>query len=426
MKHILTIIILSTFILPIFSSDLKFFEGIGGEFGDQEEDSITIDMDDQVKYVYNSPNMKTKNGVIIGHSQGGLRAVALSGYLNKHPKEDLKLNSVITIGSPVRGFSPITNGVAPLRTELNKAIKIITDALELTADKVNIDVPLEDDVLQSTGLEGALFDLITGHGDGTGTSIPDMKPNSQFIRDNIMKTSMKFKAVRLKIFGKTMILQQPYINIDYKLSKKTKYGFIIGKQSDIRKLMASTDQYKDVFTYPVGEIGSYKFNYTLDPKYITSAFNLAAYTAMNMYGSEAATNETLARISIFDPYGRRIHKKKAKKCRDKQDTIRKGKSWVYNLEENYSKLLGTEPGNNDCFIPSEDQYIDVTKFGGKTIDGLKGKYESKYLHHLNEMNSYEVWGKGGNLQDANVGKDGQLDTWLKKAKFSQRKGISIK
>lgn len=425
MKSIKLLIILLLTTNIIVGNDLRFFEGIGGKFGYNEQDSIEVPMGHQeggqLNFVLNHDSMTTQDAVIIAHSQGGLRAMALAGYLERTGNSNTKIDTIITIGSPINGYSPLVNGVAPLRSDLSSAVNTIVQALNRAADLVDVDTTLEDDVLASLGVgEGGLIDIVAGNGEGEGTSIPDMKPGSSFIVSNIRGLVVSWRTVKT-FFG---TYRYPILSIEYKLPKDTNYGFIVGKQSDILELMGDTPEYYDTFGYSLGFFGDYQLN----PNVIKYAYTAATEAAHGLYEAEAIRQDTLGFIAGLNPFTQdaaRNHRQNAADARTNAATCKAGANWVYNHETNYSKLLGTVEGENDCFIPTKDQYMDVAQIGGNPVDGVKGLYDSDNLHHLNEMDSREIWG-GGSLHDAEVGTSGVISDWLNYQGISQREGEVIK
>ncbi len=62
----------------------------------------------------------TKGLKLVGHSQGGLRAISYAGYLRKVGRA-ADLDTVISIGGQVLGFSPLVQGTGVLRQKVNSA-----------------------------------------------------------------------------------------------------------------------------------------------------------------------------------------------------------------------------------------------------------------------------------------------------------------
>lgn len=86
-----------------------------------QQDGLTMPMDTQVARTRQFVTKRlggTPNQVLVGHSQGGLRAMGYYHNPALTSSERSRIKSIITIGSPIRGFSPLANGNVSLRNKL--------------------------------------------------------------------------------------------------------------------------------------------------------------------------------------------------------------------------------------------------------------------------------------------------------------------
>lgn len=421
----LVLLILVNLGFIISANDLLLFEGVGGKFNGR--DSFVIPLGNQLDYLKNHPNMQTQNGVIVGHSQGGLRAVALSGYIKRNSISNTKLNTIITIGAPVQGFSPLLKGVGGLRNEVRGAANTLTNAINIAAGKVGMNPNLSvDSILEASGLKGGMMGLVTDqNNNGEGTSIPDMHPNSAFIRNNIYSVDIKVKVVKVQVgrgqFKPIFIVEKKE---KFQLPTDVKYGFIVGKNSDVLELAHDMGVLKDKLSFNVGG-----FKFSVHPKTANNWLVTGLSLASTAYALDEASHrfwQNIHWLKFWDHRDYRREKALGDHCARKKREIDAGKNWAKNYEANFSKILGTKVGENDSFIPVKDQSIDVNKFGGITVDNKNGRFESANLHHVNEATSREVWGTGGSLAGAKIGPGGKLDAWLQIKKPEDRTGTLIR
>lgn len=419
----LMLFILVNISLIVSANDLLFFEGIGGEMG-EDRDSFEMPMGEQLDFVIKHEDMGTKDVVIVAHSQGGLRAVALAGYLQRNDINSIKLDTIITIGAPVKGFSPLLKGVGGLRNEIRGAADLLVNGMNIAAGKVGLDPRLSvDSVLTAIGLDNGLMDLIIDqNNDAENTSIPEMHPNSKFIRDNVYSVDTKIKVAKVQFSrGQYKPLYIVEKKENYKLPKNINYGFIVGSDSDILDLAGEVDIVKEKLTV---DLGFYKF--TIHPKTANNLLIRGLSTAAGAYSLDEASHRFWQNIHWFKFWDHRDYRREkalGDHCARKKNELNRAANWARNYEANCSKILGTEVGGNDCFIPVKDQSIDFNKINGNAVDKLNGRFESPNLNHLNEMYSQEIWGEGGSLTNAKIGPGGKLGEWLQ---ISEGAGTIIK
>lgn len=109
-----------------------YFEGFDFNGYKAESDGIepmlskTLEL---LEYYYGNNGIVGKNQpfVFVGHSQGGLRALAMSTYLKqKNPQLYKQLKGVITLSSIDKGLKLLENNGDTFRTNLYGDVKILT------------------------------------------------------------------------------------------------------------------------------------------------------------------------------------------------------------------------------------------------------------------------------------------------------------
>jgi hypothetical protein len=413
---------------------LKFFRGIGSNFTDTSPNpgtnttSDAIPMQSQLVSVDN----KLKNPVnplkIVGQSQGGLRALAYAGYLNNAGRSN-EIESIVTIGGPDNGFSPLLQGSAVLKSKLDSSADVINGGMQSV---LNLDIHPKgtDEVLQNGGVSELCKTLGIKDPDltkfidnlsNTGTSYPDMRPASYFIQRNIYEAPQPvFKWVRAYVnmgwWGGYVYypVVERIIPGKWKLPAGKKYGFIVGTDSNI---IAAADA-KGTLNVPLGNSG-----WSLKPSGVADLYATATNLASSAWWVIQCANEADAArlyfVSGIYPGHYRDACQRAADARAWKDKASNASAWVNNTEANFSTILGTAVHENDSFIPIRDQYIDVAQFGGVYIDdGLnKGKFSGAY-NHLTETDHPDIWGTGGSLSSDTIGYNGKLAKWLYPGTFN--------
>lgn len=402
--------------------ELKFFRGIGYKIAGSA--GFYVPMQNQLSYV--DTQIGSITGLkLVGHSQGGLRAISYAGYLKNNGRA-ANMDTVISIGGPVLGFSPLVQGVGVLKNKVDRAVDTLNNGWQAVIN-LNDKPKGTDEVLSNGGIEGLLaaFQLkdsgfVNGLDDfievakhPEGTSIPDMIPGSNFMKNNVMEQKITWTWVRRGWFcypvGKVEKI--------WKLPAETKYGFVVGQDSDPLKL---ADEMLD------GGLEVYKDNnWTIktSTKNLKDLYCLATgVSSCAWYGIEVYNNvlKACAWFKWWDRSDYRRYKRYANNAREWRFKANDGKDWAKNYEARFAALLGTGVKGHDCFIPARDQYIDVQReFGGNYVDKIsQGKFTgtSATFNHLNEEYHEEIWGSGpdhGLSSDKGVFyEDGKLYKWL--------------
>ncbi|HPC72730.1 MAG TPA: hypothetical protein PLB48_13055, partial [Treponema sp.] len=357
-------------------SELKFFQGIGNKIAGYDN-SLLVPMTDQINYVDTLIGQIT--GLkLVGQSQGGLRSIAYAGYL-KNRGRSANMDTIISIGGPVHGFSPLAQGTGVLKQRINDAANTLYNGWAAVTN-LNTSPSGTSEVLSNGGIDEILkmFQLkdegitaiINSLNNPSGNSVADMTPGSTFLKNNIVEQKVTWTWKRVGFFP------FPVANVEkvWKLPTEPKYGFIVGTDSDV---LGMVDDYTGGgFDTPIF-IGKRQLKVsakTMKSLYCTATgFAVTAWGAIELYHNVRAG---FAWFKFWDHSDYDMHVRYARNAHDWNRKADAGNNWANNYESRFATLLGTGVKENDSFIPSRDQYIDVEKeFGGKYVDRItKGKY----------------------------------------------------
>ncbi len=411
MKKIIALILVSLFCTLLGAQvpnddTLKFFRGVGSKF--MGVDSNFVTMEDQLQHVDAKLSGGTKLN-IVGHSQGGLRALAYASYQQQHGRLPDNIANVISIGGPTTGFSPLAQGVQVLQTKLDDASTTINGGMQAVMNlslvpKGTFEILQNGGVsglLQTLGLNNSSLPALLAAVDDVKQSYKDMKPDSDFLTKYIVKNTYEWLVFRTPL-GRIISVKLFKIRSDWKLPKPVKYGFIVGTSSDILKTADDLN-----LKVPIAGM-------TVAPSKVASYYVKATGLASAAWDAIHTSYDIEA--SLLNPWMYPGHRRDARKLANNasawRDKAKQGYDWVSNCESNFSSILGTAVNENDSFIPTRDQYIDVAEFGGSYIQNeTKGRFAGAY-NHLSETTHPDIWGAGGSLDINTIGADGKLVKWL--------------
>jgi len=406
-------------------TELKFFKGLEEKI--DNTNATDKPLNEQVLYV--ADKLRNESDMaIIGHSQGGLRAIGYAGYLNRNNQAD-KLKAVVSIGGPVRGHSTLYKGASVIKRQVDKAASTLAAGWNsIEAMPVGPDMGKMD---ENNGLQGLykMFGVKSSSPYATifndisdrDKSIHDMHPDSDFMKTytgTTAKTTVIWKKIRL-LFGHTIRIPIIKRTVEQNLPANVRYGFVIGKNSDVLEL--ALDQFGTVC------------NGWLTPKNAKNIYKLGLGVA-ECYWEIKEARHAVSR-DFYKPGGwykfwankrkYESHRRQAIKSRNYKVKADKAHSWVADYENEFAKLLGTKVNGHDCLVPSADQYIDVKKeFGGEYINIRdKGYYDGndEYFHHYEEKYHPDIWGvdtdpgdgKKPGIDSGLIGRGGILETWFR-------------
>lgn len=265
-----------------------YFEGFDFEGYTAESDGIepmlseTLDLLD---YYYGNNGVigKKQPFVFVGHSQGGLRALAMSTYLRqKNPQLYKQLRGVITLSGIDKGLKLLENNGSAFRTKLHNDVQTLTNGIcgvfkvfdfNVIANNPFIDLLVYDVIKSSvsesiwifaTFLLGDILDLTKGFGYpimhnskwNEHAQVRDMVPQSDFIKKYVLEEKSVYKQHKSKterylgvewrkgLFGisypvfvwknKPIIIKTQEVNM--KVDKNLPLTFLIGTNSNTLSL----------------------------------------------------------------------------------------------------------------------------------------------------------------------------------------------
>lgn len=265
-----------------------YFEGFDFEGYSAESDGIEPMLSETLvllDYYYGNNGVIGKNQpfVFVGHSQGGLRALAMSTYLRqKNPQLYKQLRGVITLSGIDKGLKLLENNGSAFRTNLHNDVQTLTNGIcgvfkvfdfNVIANNPFIDLLVYDVIKSSvsesiwifaTFLLGDILDLTKGFGYpimhnskwNEHAQVRDMVPQSDFIKKYVLEEKSVYKQHKSKterylgvewrkgLFGisypvfvwknKPIIIKTQEVNM--KVDKNLPLTFLIGTNSNTLSL----------------------------------------------------------------------------------------------------------------------------------------------------------------------------------------------
>ncbi len=161
-------------------------------------------VDDEVEYIKNNYKDKDEKEryAIVGHSQGGLRALAYAKVLKeKDPEEYKRLKAVITVSGIDKGLKALDGGFSPFLSKLYKDIEILNNGVKgfvaaapimslilsgagciaLCANKEEI----KNKITEISPIINYVLTAVQGGTEENMQEIYDMMPKSNFINKNV-------------------------------------------------------------------------------------------------------------------------------------------------------------------------------------------------------------------------------------------------
>lgn len=378
-----------------------------------------------------------KKKVLMGHSAGGLKAMAYASLLCRKGKGS-EVKGVITMGAPLKGFGGLAQGRGVLNARLLNKIYLIERAadgvvdvadtlvslfspliLAIPPESVNVTYGILKPGVKMTASKALGFSLFQRPLDMLNVFgmnpqfVEEISPNSSFLNEYIHpRTTIKrqgyyetrkkrtglgyWKAVWST--GKTWFgwkysyisgwkwvdiyhYYQVYINPTYyyypRINSDIPVGMIVGKENDPLSALDGDTQKK--IRKGISDLSN----------------TLTAVEAVQWVKSG------LAYASLIFAWKGAICTSNALACRSARDIVQ-------NYKSHYGELLGGR--QNDCFITEESQqyrlsHPDRNALGGTPIISRtkKSVFESP-ANHFEEPGHESIWGKGGgaSVDDSNA------------------------
>jgi len=379
---------------------------------------------------------------VVAHSQGGLKALAFAKLLTD-AGNTTRLRGIVTVGSPVKGFSPLRNGVDYTANQFREQLRIIDNAdraarkagaYSNAASFVNAYAIFLfwqgffiDNAQQQEGVrkaldflikwqyftsgsvsemvfseflpEGAMvrdfIDLIRSGNSRSRQVLEDMRPGSAFAKNNIGPQTTTIPAEgywavfikTIRIFWKTYIIKghvwiqtkPPVTTVTPLIDPSVPLGFVVGTDSDPHNILGNAG------------ISLNKGDLSL-MAYAGSVVSRNAEYSMNILaGIEWVCNFW----RFWDSSALNRHREAKEMAEDAQRM-----RWTFEdierdgLQYFYKRYILTD--RHDGFIPQYDQTRDVNEVGGQAIVPNRYKVEVN-ANHITEMSDPRIWGLNGGL-----------------------------
>ncbi len=276
-----------------------------------------------------------------------------------------------------------------------------------------------DGLLEAFGLKEYGIAASMESMDNPRSSVPDMNPGSTFYKNHVREVKYTWKWKKVWIFR---IPVRVSTSVVWQLPTNPKYGFIVGEDSDILKMI---DNVAGMMPTP----GLYPLKTpagTLNRCYqMATSYANAAWYGIEIYYNTRAVAAWFNYGKFWDrnPYKRA--RRYANNARDWRHKAKNAYEWSKSYQSRIAQIMGTDPVTksgkisygHDCLIPVRDQYIDVAVFGGKYVDVItKGKYTgtTETFNHAEELKHPDIWGtKGGmSTKEGIISMDGILWRWM--------------
>lgn len=427
---------IAIFILVAFSGSLFadtgstlygiFFPGINTDYtvNGVSKNTATTAMETQLKDAYTLFNQYQEQ-VVIGHSQGGYRALGYANYLKEKGEAD-KLKAIISIGAPARGFTPLIKGKDDLSRRIDNKVKITINGIYSCFSVLgigNVTSAIPWLLAGGTGSHALYRAIVPFFVNGfsfqdwnspssvkmisnvlgkivSDEVMTDFNPNSTYLKERIAPSyipaqghwvkvkigEIRIWSIVIPLYKSVWVLDKPAQTV-YKMPAHVKTGFIVGKGSVKEMVLAGTDggtraAADAVFTgMPIIMGLSYMLNGMLAAAALGAAlacpFNFWAWSAVAYYSGQAGN--AIAALCLWGSFDHYFNK----------------------------DILLTD--SSDGFIPYAAQKWDPkTELGCQTISPHES-YVVYDVNHLTELEDDRIWGPGGDKY--NPKENGKVHEW---------------
>lgn len=423
-----------------YYDDVYYFPGVGSEYSygttthKVEQTPLSTQIQHMDKLYTNG-----KPKVLMGHSAGGLKAMAYASLLSQNGKKN-EVKGVITMGAPLKGFSGLAQGRSTLNRKIGNKMNTLANAADAVVDTginavdaaLSLVAPLTQLIpvaslhyypgrftLQGYTIKAQLkhlFGPLLGHyifqqpidtvinlGVLGDSFVNDISPNSTFLNNYINpKTTVKTSG-----YNKAVKVYQGWGYYEPVWTTKRncfgwKYSYISGwkwvKVYKIKQVWVDpTYNYypridKNIpITMIVGQENDPLTALDSDTRKLVKTG--IEHTKNLLIAAEAwhHVKSGFAYASIvLIPLGVQ-YTLKAVACSD-------ARSILDNYKSEYGQLLGSTA--NDCFITESSQQYELNRLGGKPMASFRypngvAKCSS---NHFEEPSHEEIWGKGGSAK----------------------------
>ncbi|QEN04434.1 hypothetical protein EW093_06890 [Thiospirochaeta perfilievii] len=424
MKKIIFIISIIVLSSQLFSEEIIFFQGIMSKLG--EPDTVTgeiprtdeTSIESQVEYVHNK--YLNKDTVVIAHSQGGVRAL---GYAYKAQKN---VKALITIGSPVKGYSPLVVGENVLMSRIDKVVGDLSGGLSAlllgpySIPPVRLNSNNAFGIMDAFGFEDPLLNNIKTGEIFNKEGIKDLNPNSDYFKNYVNPKLAQKSFKKLVKYKKKLVRKVKYVKVGWFRVPKVSFSWTYGYKYVTKNYVVPQNRIDS--SIPIGFIVGTQNDPIefLDSKGQQTARKVSSGLSIAFdVGNVFHTAYGVLTKPIFWTNTSRNYFRNAKACRT-------AKRLVANPEKILGDIFGSTA--NDSFILESDQKRSLTGLGGTPI-GKNGEfYVRKNVNHLQEMSDDEIWGIGDNysLSKGAFDKGSQIEKWLSYQNIYKTSGTVVK
>ncbi len=367
----------------------------------------TVPIEEQVPDLYNSTKL-IRDKVLIGHSLGGLKAVAYANHMSLKGQSS-EVKGVITIGAPLQGFYGLKNGKNELSNKISKYIEILSNGGKSI---VNCLAPLPKiyDFIQSGFIKSLVPNPleIFGTSDPVNTAlVPDSRFLSEYVKANekIIKagySEQKKKIVRytyvksknqpwwsifilsaiqydkVPVYENYTVTYPAVVQYTPKMNKDIYVGMIVGQNNDFDEF------YSTILNYSILN-SDFKVFGGIDKN------TFIQRREMLTKGCEVAQNAHFAACFLVPVFSWFYW--------EQSINALNAHTFLRDYNKNMANLVGSS--QSDCFIAEDSQQYSIDKLGGRPI-GKNNQYVYNIpngIHDSNTTNSEtvnpKIWGTGG-------------------------------
>ena len=248
MKKHVSLLVYFVGLMAVLSATPNYFifQGVGSSIGTSKvlDTPMGTDRGDQLYLLANGETQYPctalttpgANNVIIGHSQGGLRALAWTGFCAQSNGQYPVPSTVITVSGPNLGDSTLLQGVGTLKNGINNIQQIVVNGIKNAS---NINIPQYLGSVDPNWLSSILsgFNYFTSFSnDPSTTSLGDMTPGSAFIKNYIGGASV---SLTTKIVDGIPVIISITITPTPKIPASVNIGQIVGTDKDLLDFASS-------------------------------------------------------------------------------------------------------------------------------------------------------------------------------------------
>jgi hypothetical protein len=401
MKKILgTVIFIFLMTTLAAQEDVVFFGGVFTTLDGRGTETYPIS--EQVEYLQNTISNRSNDLAIIAHSQGGVRALGYASEMSAQGEAD-KIKALITIGSPVKGYSPLLAGKDRLMKRADDLSRDLTGAISAV---LHLPAPVElnaestyqllkwggfkENILVDSIISGEIYEL-----DG----IRDLSPKSDYFESMVNPEIYDYdvKTYTVKYLVKT-VLAVRMVKVGWFTVPQPYWKKIYGYKTVTERTPLTTNRIDS--SIPMGFVVGYENNplaFIKDPDDAALSRTLLTAAAWTFLAAKVKYNtEAVVTYPIFWTDW-------SKNAKNNADLCQKAREICDNPEKVFERLYGSSAC--DSFILEQDQSRNLASLGGMAIGEDAEFYTRVKANHLTELNHEEIWGAGHGLSGSSVSFD---------------------